>query len=736
MPNRNLRRLYPWGLAGIGIVLSLLAGLAVTPGSLSIPTIAIGLALTALVAGIAAGEVRARSRIDAAVAARTREITEVNARLRREIEERQRAEALLLEREHRFRDFAEVASDWYWETDREHKFIYVSERIRDLGGFPPAYYIGKTREQTMMDLERPPGWSAHLADLAAHRPFRNFIITRRRQDGTQWFVQISGRPIFGPEGEFHGYRGTGQDVSDLKRRELELATAVLRNEMLNAAAAATASGIILTDETSPDSPVAYVNPAFTTITGYGADEALGRNCRFLQGADTDPAAVAQIRAAVAERRHASVEIRNYRKDGKPFWNELSLSPVFRPSGELVAFVGIINDVTAGKATVERLQRSQKMEVVGQLTGGVAHDFNNLLAVIIGNLELIGEGDLPASTKGQLVKPALDSALRGAELTQRLLAFSRLQPLQPMPVDLNEMVANMRDLLRRSLGEAIAVETGLSPALWTCQVDPGQFETALVNLAVNSRDAMPSGGCITIETGNISISEGDRGYDDELAPGDYVVLSVSDNGVGMSEAVRNRVFEPFFTTKEFGKGSGLGLSMVYGFIKQTGGQVTIYSEPDVGTTVRLYLPRAAGKSATPDADGRNADILILRRDATILLVEDQGEVRAMAKRLLTDLGFAVVEAADAAAALAELERHPEIDLLLTDIVLPGGVNGQALAAEAIRRNPRLKVLYSSGFTEAALVDQGRLAPGTHLLSKPYRKRDLIRLLNLAASPPRD
>jgi CheY-like chemotaxis protein len=306
----------------------------------------------------------------------------------------------------------------------------------------------------------------------------------------------------------------------------------------------------------------------------------------------------------------------------------------------------------------------------------------------------------------------------------------------MPVDLNEMVADMRDLLRRSLGEAIAVETRLPPELWTCRVDPGQFETALVNLVVNSRDAMPSGGCITIETDNVSIGEGDRGHDDELAPGDYVVLSVSDNGVGMSEAVRSRVFEPFFTTKEFGQGSGLGLSMVYGFIKQSGGQVTIYSEPDVGTTVRLYLPRAAGKPATAEANGSNADILLLRRDATILLVEDQGEVRAMARRMLTDLGFAVIEAADAATALAEMERHPEIDLLLTDIVLPGGMNGQALAAEAVRRNPRLKVLYSSGFTEAALVDQGRLAPGTHLLSKPYRKRDLIRLLNLAASPPRD
>jgi PAS domain S-box-containing protein len=821
--------------------------------------LALALALTTLLTGIVASEMRDRKRIEDAVAARTLELTEVNSKLRREIEERERAEALVLEREQRFRDFAEVASDWYWESDREHRFTYVSQRISDLGGFPPEFYIGKTRTQTLAGVDEPAAWAQHLSDLAAHRPFRNLVITRRRLDGTEWQAQVSGRPVFSADGEFCGYRGVGQDVTkevaaqqdaamahhrlvdaidalpagfiyfdaservvltnrwaissfperahlfapgtpfealarfaaerdfaddslarreswlenrlaqfrrgdtnmvvfagdgrwhhlierrtsdggtvqirlevtDLKRHELELEAAVRRNDLLSAAMAATTSGILITDETRPDSPIAYVNPAFTATTGYAADEVLGRSAAMLHSDETDPAAYAEFLDALSTRRHTTVEVHTRRKDGTSFWTALTVSPVFSASSELVAFILIANDITATKTMAEQLQRAQKMEVVGQLTGGVAHDFNNLLAVIIGNLELILESDVPEEVTGELVDPALQSALRGAELTHRLLAFSRQQPLQPVDIDLNKAVLDMHELLRRSLGEAISVETNLSPSLWTCRVDPGQIETALVNLAVNARDAMPAGGRIFIETANVSFDKNEVGDYDELPPGDYVALTVSDNGSGMPEAVRRRAFEPFFTTKEVGKGSGLGLSMVYGFIKQSGGQVTIYSEPSVGTTVRLYLPRSAsGDSA--NATAGKIDMAMPKSDATILIVEDQVEVRAMAKRILTGLGFAIFEAGDAASALAEIDQHPNIDLLFTDIILPGGMNGEALAAEALRRNPRLKVLYTSGFTENALISQGQLVAGAHLLSKPYRRRDLIQLLNLVLS----
>ena len=822
--------------------------------------LALGLVLTALLSGVVAVEMRDKARIEDAVAARTSEITDVNAKLRSEIEVRQRAEASVLEREERFRDFAEVASDWYWESDAEHKFTYVSQRIRELGGFPPEYFVGQTRQQTLADQESSRALSEHLADLAAHRPFRNFIITRRRLDGSLWHIQVSGKPVFSRDGRFCGYRGIGQDVTkevaaqreaavahrrlvdaiealpasfiyydaservvltnrwsrtafperahlfaagtpfetlarfaadhdlgdvtptrrdrwlqkrlaqfrrgdtnmivlgrdgrwhqlierqsrdggtvqirldvtNLKRRELELEAAVRQNELLGAAVAATASGIIITDETKSDSPIAYVNPAFTTITGYTADDVLGRNCRFLKSADADPAALVEIRDALRERRNTTVEIRNCRKNGKPFWNELTLSPVFSASGELIAFVGLLNDISANKMMAEQLQRSQKMEVVGQLTGGIAHDFNNLLAVVIGNLELIGENDAAAKIKDRLVEPALQSALRGAELTQRLLAFSRQQPLQPEGVNLNQTVSAMHDLLRRALGGTIIVEMKLAPSLWACRVDPSQIETALLNLAVNSRDALPAGGRIIVETVNASIGEGEGGDFDELTSGDYVVLSVSDNGLGMPEAVRSRAFEPFFTTKDVGKGSGLGLSMVYGFIKQSGGHVTIYSEPGFGTTVQLYLPRLTNDDSTIVAGVAKAEVSIPNGGATILIVEDQVEVRNVAKRILLDQGFEIIEAGDAATALAEIDHNPDIDLLFTDIILPGGMNGEDLAAEALRRNPRLKVLYASGYTENALIVQGRLVAGAHLLHKPYRKHDLIRLLNLALS----
>jgi signal transduction histidine kinase/CheY-like chemotaxis protein len=390
------------------------------------------------------------------------------------------------------------------------------------------------------------------------------------------------------------------------------------------------------------------------------------------------------------------------------------------------------DITERKRTEEQLRRAQRLESVGQLTGGIAHDFNNLLAVIIGNLEMAGEDHVAQDIKRELLSQALQAALRGAELTQRLLAFSRRQPLNPRAVDIEETILSMRELLRRTLGETITVDIAARERPWPCLADPVQLESALLNLAINARDAMPEGGRIVIETANVTLDANAVGQQGEIAPGEYTVVSVTDTGTGMSEEVRRHAFEPFFTTKDVGKGSGLGLSMVYGFVKQSGGNVTIYSEPGHGTTVKLYLPRARPAAGAGEASASAAATTPAPSTSpagTVLVVEDQDEVRVLVERQFTALGFTVHQAADAAAALAMLEAHPEIALLFTDIILPGGMTGLQLAEEALRRWPALKVLYTSGYTESAVAQRGGLESGALLLSKPYRKEELRRMVRL-------
>jgi signal transduction histidine kinase/DNA-binding response OmpR family regulator len=366
---------------------------------------------------------------------------------------------------------------------------------------------------------------------------------------------------------------------------------------------------------------------------------------------------------------------------------------------------------------EALRQAQKMEAVGQLTGGVAHDFNNLLTVIIGGLDTIRRAKPEDETR---IRRALDMALQGAQratsLTTRLLAFSRRQPLAPRPLDLNHLVRDMTDLLHRSLGEQVELEGVLAPRLWTIEADQNQLESAILNLAVNARDAMPGGGKLTIETGNTALDESYVAIDAEVIPGQYVMISVSDTGSGMSAETLAKAFEPFFTTKEVGRGTGLGLSMVYGFVKQSGGHVTIYSEVGEGTTVKLYFPRYLG-GARADEVGAEADAPRGSVGEVVLLVEDNDDVRSYSAMILSELGYGVVEAADADAALAVLSGDQRIDLLFTDVVLPGR-SGRALADEAEKLRPGLKVLFTTGYSRNAIVHHGRLDAGVQLITKPF------------------
>lgn len=377
---------------------------------------------------------------------------------------------------------------------------------------------------------------------------------------------------------------------------------------------------------------------------------------------------------------------------------------------------------------EALRQAQKMEAVGQLTGGVAHDFNNLLTVIIGGLESVTRNlshDLSVEAMQKIersVAMATHGAQRAATLTSRLLAFARRQPLDPRPVDPGRLVTGLADLLQRTLGETVELETVTGAGLWLAHVDCAELENALVNLAVNARDAMPGGGRLTIETTNAALDDAYvASIPEPVAPGQYVLLSVTDTGSGMDEATARQVFEPFFTTKEAGKGTGLGLSQVYGFVRQSGGHIRIYSELGLGTTVKIYLPRLVGgtlptnETATAAASHGGSE--------TLLVVEDHDDLRSYSAGVLRELGYNVLEAANGRAALDTLQCSNDVALLFTDVVMPGGLNGRQLADEAVRRRPGLKILFTTGYTRNAIVHNGQLDPGVNLITKPFTYAEL-------------
>ncbi|MBV9931143.1 MAG: response regulator [Alphaproteobacteria bacterium] len=371
---------------------------------------------------------------------------------------------------------------------------------------------------------------------------------------------------------------------------------------------------------------------------------------------------------------------------------------------------------------EALRQAQKMEAVGQLTGGIAHDFNNLLTVVTGNIDMANRSLAASGSADARARRALDNAQKGAEraaaLTQRLLAFSRRQPLAPKPIEVDRLVHGISDMLNRALGEIVDLEIVTSPGLWRVEADPNQLESALLNLAVNARDAMPSGGKLTIETANVRLEENYAATHAEVSPGQYIVISVTDTGTGMSKQTISRVFEPFYTTKEVGKGSGLGLSMVYGFVKQSGGHVSIYSEEEHGTTVKIYLPRLLSEEVVEDEAHLTQGLERSRRQETILVVEDDDDVRAYTVECLRELGYRVLEAHDGVSGLRLIERQADpINLLFTDVVMPN-MTGRELADKARALQPGLKVLYTSGYTRDAIIHGGRLDPGVDMIAKPF------------------
>ncbi|WPB55842.1 histidine kinase famiy protein [Xylophilus sp. GOD-11R] len=503
-----------------------------------------------------------------------------------------------------------------------------------------------------------------------------------------------------------------------------------RDDIFFAAIETTRMPMLVTDPRQADNPIVFSNRAFASMTGYTAEEVIGTNCRFLQGPDTDRAKVAAIREAIANRREITVEILNYRKDGSSFWNALYISPVYNRNKELVFFFASQLDVSRRRDAEESLAQAQKMEALGQLTGGISHDFNNLLQVMSGHVDLL----MASADRGQATPERVkrigsnmrSAVSKAATLTQQLLAFSRKQRLEGRVVNLNAVIRSLSDLVERTFGGTVELNTVFASGLDNCRLDTVQLELAILNVLVNARDAMPDGGRITLKTGNQRVETEDHRHFPDLAPGDYVCISITDTGSGIPPEIVSRVMDPFFTTKEEGKGTGLGLSMVYGFTKQSGGATHLYSEVGIGTTVRLYFPATkdvlhADKQVVP----RDPD---LGGDETILVVDDRHEVAELSRDMLEGLGYRVYVANGGKEAL-ELVDGPALDqapdLLFSDIIMPGGMNGFVLARELQARLPGIKVILTTGYASTGDTGEREQSHEFEILKKPYRLSELAR-----------
>ena len=490
----------------------------------------------------------------------------------------------------------------------------------------------------------------------------------------------------------------------------------------------------------PQARITSWNSGAQSIKGYRPHEIIGQHfSRFYTAEDRQADVPARALREAEQTGKYEGEGWRLRKDGGKFWAGVLIDPIHDQSGKLVGFAKVTRDITVRRQAQEMLEQarsralqSQKMEAVGQLTGGIAHDFNNLLTVILGNLD-IAKRDAGKLTGGiadqltRLIRNATAGAERAAVLTKRLLAFSRQQPLSPEPLDVNRFIAGAVDFLQGSLGETIQIEAVGAAGLWQVEADPQQLEVTLFNLALNARDAMPKGGKLTIETSNAFLDQEYCRTDPEIRPGQYVLISVSDTGVGMNQEVAGRVFEPFFTTKAVGQGTGLGLSQVYGFVKQSGGHVRVYSEPGHGTTVKIYLPRLMGEIQPGRTEPTSTAGKSLGE--TILVVEDDADVRSYIVAVLRDLDYEVLEAHDAATAFKLVERRGgRIDLLLSDIVLPGAT-GRELVRKLHARWPALKVLYMTGYSRNAIVHQGRLDADVEVIQKPVVQTELAERIRI-------
>ncbi|MCA0432862.1 MAG: PAS domain S-box protein [Proteobacteria bacterium] len=555
----------------------------------------------------------------------------------------------------------------------------------------------------------------------------------QRKDGSLATVLLSMTAYRGDRGRLERSVCVLEDVT--QQKIAAIATSRGDQRLRNAFAAAVNGMAIV----SPKGLIEFANDAFKNFVGRPDIETLMLGVEDLLHKDDRGQFLNGLRQLLAgEVSPLQVELRFMTADNKVVHGAVSVATVKSEKGELEQLIVQAVDITERKTINQRLQKAQKMEAIGQLTGGLAHDFNNLLTIIIGNLQLL-DGKLAGDDKAKKrLDEAIDAARKGSELTRQLLAFARKQELEPKDTEINALVKGMEQLVARSLGENVELAVHTMEGEPRSLIDPSQLESAILNLAINARDAMPEGGKLTIETQAAYLDQYYAAKNPEVAPGHYILVAVSDSGTGMSQELLEKVFQPFFTTKANGKGTGLGLSMVYGFIKQSGGHISIYSEIGHGTSVKMYLPRRmqpGERLAAPDTEPVSASLPIsaepvkgAARRPKILVVEDQEAVRAVASGFLEDFGYEVVEAADGFEALSRLQEQQDIELMFSDVVMPGGMNGFDLAQAAQSLNPALKIVHTSGYPKGAMVhqDEPRFREG-YIIMKPYRREDLQKII---------
>jgi PAS domain S-box-containing protein len=592
-------------------------------------------------------------------------------------------------------------------------------------GYKASEVVGKSFTLFYTPEDRAEGKPQRALHEAATRGRFEEIGTRVGQNGEVFSANVIISAIRDGEGRLLGFGTISRDVTDRLDATSRLRDSEARLQTLVDTVLETLiDGLIVIDR---HGTVQLYNRAAERLFGFPATEVVGRSVAMLIPdefvREHGQFLLNYPRTGVRRIIGATHEINGRRRDGSTIAIQLAVGEATH-RGEPI-YVGIIRDLTQRNRTEAQLRQAQKMEAVGQLTGGLAHDFNNILMVILANIDGLLEEPLSASATSK-VEQIERSTTRGAELTRQLLAFSRRQPLQPRPTDLNELVTSLGRLLRRTLGADIAIEYNLAPGLGRANVDRAQLEAALMNLCLNARDAMPGGGQLRIETAAVEIDEAYVRLTPDARPGLHLMVAVTDSGTGIPPELVDRVFEPFFTTKDAGRGTGLGLSMVYGFIKQSNGHIRLTSELGRGTTVRLSLPRTAATAAEPAAEPRAAPVGGKER---ILVVEDEPHVRARLVEQLCSLGYAADGMPDGVAGLAAFERaDPSYDLVVTDMVMPGPVGGKALADQVVRLRPGTPVVLISGY--AAEAQFGVADPARHLLAKPFRKRELARIVREA------